>query len=76
MIITNKEIINYNLLKLITFIYGTLLIIASEILLDLSSKNLTANFILYLFPFFLLLLNWIILNYHLNKENKEKYAKF
>ena len=71
LIITNKEIINYNLLKLLTFIFGTLLIIASEILLDLSSKNLTANFILYLSPFFLLLVNWILLNYYLSKENKK-----
>ena len=71
LIITNKEIINYNLLKLLTFIFGTLLIIASEILLDLSSKNLTANFVLYLSPFFLFLVNWILLNYHLNNENKK-----
>jgi lipopolysaccharide export system permease protein len=71
LIITNKEIINYNLLKLTTFVFGTLLIIASEILLDLSYKNLTANFFLYLSPFFLLLVNWILLNHHLNKENKK-----
>jgi lipopolysaccharide export LptBFGC system permease protein LptF len=71
LIITNKEIINYNLLKLITFVFGTLLIVASEILLDLSAKNLTANFVLYLSPFFLLLVNWILLNYYLSKENKK-----
>jgi lipopolysaccharide export system permease protein len=75
LVITNKEIINYNSLKLITFVYGTFLIITSEILLDLSSKNLLANFILYLAPFFLLLVNWILLNYILNKENKNNYAK-
>lgn len=71
LIITNKEIINYNLLKLITFVFGTLLIIASEILLDLSAKSLTANFVLYLSPLFLLLVNWILLNYYLSKENKK-----
>jgi lipopolysaccharide export system permease protein len=71
LIITNKEIINYNLLKLITFVFGTLLIVASEILLDLSAKSLTANFVLYLSPFFLLLVNWILLNYYLSKENKK-----
>jgi lipopolysaccharide export system permease protein len=71
LIITNKEIINNNLLKLITFVFGILLIIASEILLDLSSKYYKANFILYLSPFFLLLVNWLLLNYYLNKENKK-----
>jgi lipopolysaccharide export LptBFGC system permease protein LptF len=70
LIITSKEIINYNLLKLITFVLGTFLIVASEILLDLSSKNLIANYFLYLSPFFLLLVNWILLNYFLKKENK------
>jgi lipopolysaccharide export LptBFGC system permease protein LptF len=71
LIITNKEIINYNLLKLITFVLGTFLIVASEILLDLSSKHLIANYFLYLSPFFLLLVNWILLNYILEKENKK-----
>ena len=71
MIITNKEIINYNLLKIITFVFGTFIIIASEILLDLSSKKLLANFLLYSSPFFLLLVNWILLNYVLKKENKK-----
>jgi len=69
LIITNKEIINYNLLKIIIFIFGIFLIVISEILLDLSSKKLQANFLLYLAPFFLLLVNWILLNYFLNKEN-------
>jgi len=71
LIITNKEIINYNLLKIITFVFGTFIIIASEILLDLSSKKLLANFLLYSSPFFLLLVNWILLNYVLKKENKK-----
>ena len=76
LIITNKEIINYNYLKLIIFITGILIIIASEILLDLSSKHFWANLVLYLSPFFFLLLNWILLNYILNRENKNSYAKF
>jgi lipopolysaccharide export system permease protein len=71
LIITNKEIINYNLLKIIIFIFGIFLIIISEILLDLSSKKLEANLLLYLAPFFLLLINWTLLNYVLNKENKK-----
>jgi lipopolysaccharide export LptBFGC system permease protein LptF len=69
--ITNKEIINYNLLKIIIFFFGVFLIIISEILLDLSSKRLQASLLLYLTPFFLLLVNWILLNYFLNNENKK-----
>jgi lipopolysaccharide export LptBFGC system permease protein LptF len=69
LIITNKEIINYNLLKVITFVYGIFLIVTSEILLDLSSKRLLANILLYLSPIFFLLVNWTLLNYLLNKEN-------
>jgi lipopolysaccharide export system permease protein len=71
LIITNKEIINYTLLKIIAFISGTFLIIMSEILLDLSSKKIQANVLLYLAPFFLLLVNLALLNYFLNKENKK-----
>jgi len=71
LIISNKEIINYNLLKITTFFSGTILIITSEILVDLSSKKIHANLILYLAPFFLLLVNWTLLNYYLNKENKK-----
>jgi lipopolysaccharide export LptBFGC system permease protein LptF len=69
LIMSNKEIINYNLLKVITFVYGIFLIVTSEILLDLSSKRLLANILLYLSPIFFLLVNWTLLNYLLNKEN-------
>lgn len=71
LIITNKEIINYSLLKIIAFISGAFLIIMSEILLDLSSKKIQANLLLYLAPFFFLLVNFALLNYFLNKENKK-----
>ena len=71
LIITNQEIINYNLLKIIIFFFGVFLIIISEILLDLSSKKLQASLLLYLSPLFLHLLNWILLNYFLNNENKK-----
>jgi len=69
--ITNKEIINYNLLKIITFIYGVCLVIFCEILLDLSSKKILGSFFLYLAPFALILINWSLLNYLLNKESKK-----
>jgi hypothetical protein len=71
LIITNKEIINYTLLKIITFISGVFLIIMSEILLDLSSKKIQANVLLYLAPFFLFIVSLALLNYFLSKENKK-----
>ena len=69
LIITNKEAINNNLLKIIIFVYGVLIIIISEILLDLCSKKIFASLILYVSPFLFLLINWILLNYFLKREN-------
>ena len=69
LIITNKEIININLLKIIIFSYGILIILLSEILLDLSSKKIYSSFFLYATPFLFLIINWILLNYFLNREN-------
>ena len=53
LIITNKEIINNNLLKLLVFTYGIALIIISEILLEFSSKKYLQVFfyILHLYYF-------------------------
>jgi lipopolysaccharide export system permease protein len=69
LIITNKERINNNLLKIIIFTYGIAIIIISEILLDLSSKKMYASLFLYVTPFLFLLINWVLLNYFLSKEN-------
>jgi lipopolysaccharide export LptBFGC system permease protein LptF len=69
LIITNKEVINNNFLKIIIFTYGIAIIIISEILLDLSSKKLYASLFLYVTPFLFLMINWILLNYFLNREN-------
>jgi lipopolysaccharide export LptBFGC system permease protein LptF len=69
LIISNKEVINNNLLKIIIFTYGIFIIIISEILLDLSSKKIYANSFFYVAPFLFLLMNWILLNYFLNREN-------
>jgi lipopolysaccharide export LptBFGC system permease protein LptF len=69
LIITNKEVINNNLLKIIIFVYGILILIISEILLDLSSKKIFASLFLYVSPFLFLIINWILLNYFLNREN-------
>ena len=69
LIITNKEIINNNLLKLLVFTYGFTIIIISEILLDFSSKKIYASLFFYTAPLLLLILNWILLNYLLYKEN-------
>jgi lipopolysaccharide export LptBFGC system permease protein LptF len=69
LIITNKEIINNNLLKIIIFAYGMAIIIIGEILLDLSSKNIYVSLFLYVSPFLFLIINWVLLNYFLNREN-------
>jgi lipopolysaccharide export system permease protein len=69
LIITNKEIINNNLLKLLVFTYGITIIIISEILLEFSSKKTYASLFLYAAPLLFLIINWILLNYFLYKEN-------
>ena len=69
LIITNKEIINNNFIKLIIFSYGILIIIISEILLDFSSKNINLNLFLYVAPILFLIINWLLLNYFLKREN-------
>ena len=69
LIITNKEIINNNLLKILVFTYGISIIIISEILLEFSSKKIFASLLLYTAPLLFLLINWILLNYFLNREN-------
>ena len=69
LIITNKEVINNNLLKIIICTYGITIIIISEILLDLSSKKIYESLFLYVAPFLFLVVNRILLNYFLNKEN-------
>ena len=69
LILTNKEAINNNFLKIIIFAYGIAIIIISEILLDLSSKKLYASLFLYVAPFLFLIINWVLLNYFLNREN-------
>ena len=69
LIITNKEIINNNLLKILVFTYGISIIIISEILLEFSSKKIFASLLLYTAPLLFLVINWILLNYFLNREN-------
>ncbi|PHX88786.1 MAG: hypothetical protein CK535_05125 [Pelagibacteraceae bacterium] len=69
LIITNKEVINNNLLKIIIFTYGIAIIITSEILVDLSSKRIHTSLFLYFAPLFFLIVNWILLNYFLKREN-------
>ena len=69
LIIKNKEIINTNFLKIIIFTYGITMIIISEILLDLSSKKISGSLFLYVTLFLFLMINWILLNYFLKREN-------
>ncbi len=67
--ITNKGVINNIFLKIVVYAYGIVIIIISEILLDLSSKKINASLFLYVAPFLFLIINWILLNYFRNKEN-------
>jgi lipopolysaccharide export system permease protein len=69
LIIANKEIVNNNFIKLIIFSYGIFIIIISEILLDLGSKNINFILFLYVAPVLFLIINWLLLNYFLNREN-------
>jgi hypothetical protein len=69
LIITSKEIVNNNLLKVIVFTYGIIIIITSEVLLDLTSKKIDASLFLYCAPFLFLIINWVVLNSFLNREN-------
>ena len=69
LIITNKEVVNINFLKIIIFTSGITIIIISEILLDLSSRKLYGSLFLYIAPFLFLIINWILLNYFLKREN-------
>jgi len=69
LIITNKEFINNSFIKIIIFTYGIVIIIISEILLDLSSRELYGSLFLYVTLFLFLIINWVLLNYFLNREN-------
>jgi lipopolysaccharide export LptBFGC system permease protein LptF len=69
LIITNKDIVNYNLLKIVISILGFGTLILSEVLLDLSSKKLNFSFALYITPLIFFLISWIVLSRFLNKEN-------
>jgi len=69
LIITNKEIINNNFLKLMIFSYGITIIIISEILVDITSKKINTSLFLYVTLIFFLIINWLLLNYFLNREN-------
>jgi len=69
LIITNKEFTNNIFLKIIIFTYGVAIIIISEILLDFSSKKNYGSLFFYIAPFLFLIINWVLLNYSLNREN-------
>ena len=69
LIIANKEVVNNNLLKIIIFAYGIIILVISEILLNFSSKEVYASLFLYVAPFLFLIINWVLLNYFLNREN-------
>ena len=61
----NREFLNYFILKIIIFTAGILIIIFSEILLNLSIKNIYFNFFLYSGPLFFFIINWLLLNHTL-----------
>ena len=67
----NGEFINKKIFKITIFSLGILIIVISEILLNLSSKKNIANMLLYVAPFFFLITNWFILNYFAKHENSK-----
>jgi len=69
LVITNKEVINNNLRKIIIFAYGIAIITISEILSNFSSKNINWSLFFYIAPILFLIINWFLLNYFLNREN-------
>ena len=69
LIITNKQDTNNNLQKIIIFAYGITIVIISEILLNLSSKNVNWILFLYVALILFLIINWFLLNYFLSREN-------
>ena len=64
----NREFLNYFILKIIIFTAGILIIIFSEILLNLTIKNIYINFFLYSAPFFFFIINWLILSHILKYQ--------
>ena len=69
LIITNKQDTNNNLQKIIIFAYGITIVIISEILSNLSSKNVNWILFLYVALILFLIINWFLLNYFLSREN-------
>ena len=67
----NREFINKAFLKITIFSYGVLIIVIGEILLNLGSKKINTNVLLYMAPFFFLITNWLVLNYFTKHENSK-----
>lgn len=68
----NNEKIRTNKLKILIFILGTLLIIASDILINLSIKNIFLSYILYSSPLLLGILFFLKLKKFLINESLNK----
>ena len=68
---TSKEYINKTALKIIIFFFGVLIIVISEVLLNISSKKINILILLYIAPFFFLTVNWLLLNYFIKTENNK-----
>lgn len=67
----NNEKINSNKLKVLIFVSGTILIIFSDILINLSIKNIFFSYLLYLFPITFSYLFFLTLKKFLQNEAKK-----
>lgn len=67
----NREFINKTFFKITIFFLGVLIIVIGEILLNVSSKKIIANIILFVAPFFFFITNWLVLNYFTKYENSK-----
>jgi lipopolysaccharide export LptBFGC system permease protein LptF len=71
LMVANKEFINKIAFKIIIFLAGIIILLTSEILINLSSKKI--SIILYFFyitPFFFFIINKLILNYFIDYKKE------
>jgi lipopolysaccharide export LptBFGC system permease protein LptF len=71
LMVVNKEFFNKIAIKIIIFLAGIFILLASEILLNLSSKKINITlFFFYITPFFFFIINKLILNHFINYKKE------
>ena len=70
LILSSKERINYNKLKITTFLIGIITIIFSEAIIRFVSKELSENIIIFISPFIIFFIIYFLFFYKLNIKIK------